>query len=67
MITFACLLSLEFFVLVAGIVCSIKLLFEIQTGLFDADVIPQLSMYETDPYIRYKWDTLQSKIFTRVL
>ena len=30
-------------------------------GLFDADVIPELSYYESDPWVRYKWDTLQSK------
>jgi hypothetical protein len=37
-------------------------MFLIFEGLFDADVIPELSYYESDPWVRYKWDTLQSKI-----
>ncbi len=59
MVTYAVFLSLEFVVLLAGIVASVRLLFDIQTGLFDADVIPELTMYDTDPWVRYKWDTLQ--------
>ncbi len=35
-------------------------MFDIQVGLFDADVIPELDRYETDAYVSYKWDTLQS-------
>ncbi len=61
MVTYAVFLSLEFIVLIAGIIASVRLLFDIQTGLFDADVIPELGMYETDPWVRYKWDTLQSE------
>ena len=67
MITYAVLLSIEFLLLVAGIVSSVRLLFDIQTGLFDADVIPELSMYEADPWVRYKWDTLQSKRDSKAL
>jgi len=60
MVTYAVLLSLSFFVILTGIVCSVRLLFDIQTGgLFDGDVIPELTMYESDPWVRYKWDTLQ--------
>ncbi len=61
MVTYAVFLSLEFLVLLAGIVASVRLLFDIQTGLLDADVVPELTMYDTDPWVRYKWDTLQSK------
>ena len=61
LITYAVFLFVEFLVLMAGIVASVRLLFDIQTGLFDADVIPELSLYETDSWVRYKWDTLQSK------
>ena len=61
MVTYSVLLSLEFLLLVTGVIASVRLLFDIQTGLFDADVIPELTHYDTDPYIRYKWDTLQSE------
>ena len=61
MVTYAVVMSVEFLILVTGIVSTVRLLFIIQTGLFDADVIPELTLYETDPWIRYKWDTLQSR------
>ncbi len=60
MVTYAVLLSIDFIILLAGIASSVRLLFDIQTGLFDADVVPELTMYDTDPWVRYKWDTLQS-------
>ena len=61
MVTYAVVMAIEFLVLVTGIVSTVRLLFIIQTGLFDADVIPELTLYETDPWVRYKWDTMQSK------
>ena len=61
MVTYACVMAIEFLLLVTGIVATVRLLFIIQTGLFDADVIPELTLYETDPWVRYKWDTMQSK------
>ena len=59
MITYAIMLTLNFLFLMTGIVSSIRLLFDIQTGLLDADVIPELTLYETDPWVMYKWDTIQ--------
>ena len=61
MITYAVIMSIEFLLMVTGIVCTVDLLFIIQTGLFDSDVIPELTLYETDPWVRHKWDTMQSK------
>ena len=61
MVTYAVVVAVEFLLLVTGIVATVRLLFIIQTGLFDADVIPELTLYETDPWVRYKWDTMQSK------
>ena len=61
MVTYAVVIGVEFLLLVTGIVATVRLLFIIQTGLFDADVIPELTLYETDPWVRYKWDTMQSK------
>ena len=31
----------------------------VQVGFLNADVIPELSSYETDSWVRYKWDTIQ--------
>jgi hypothetical protein len=59
MITYAVFLAIQFLLLIAAVITAVRLTFDIQTGVFDADVIPELSMYETDPYVRYKWDTLQ--------
>ena len=59
MITYAVIMSIEFLVMVTGIVCTVDLLFIIQTGLFDSDVIPELTLYETDSWVRHKWDTMQ--------
>ena len=28
-------------------------------GFLNADVMPELSSYETDSYVQYKWDTIQ--------
>ena len=61
MITYAVIMSIEFLVMVTGIVCTVDLLFIIQTGLFDSDVIPELTLYETDSWVRHKWDTMQRK------
>ena len=61
MITYAVIMAIEFLVMVTGIVCTVDLLFIIQTGLFDSDVIPELTLYETDSWVRHKWDTMQRK------
>ena len=64
MVTYSVFLALQFLMQLSGIVATVRLLFDIQTGLFDADVIPELAMYEQDPWVRYKWDTLQSEFET---
>ena len=61
MVTYTVAMAVELLLLAAGIVCSVRLLFEMQTGLYDADIVPELSRYETNNWIRHKWDTLQSK------
>ena len=50
MVSYAILMAFNFVVLITGIVASVRLLFDIQTGLFDADVIPELVEYETDSW-----------------
>lgn len=60
MITYAVFLAIQFIILISGVGTSIKLLFELQTGLYDADVVTDMQLYETDYWVRYKWDTLQS-------
>ena len=67
MVTYAVVIGVEFLLLVTGIVATVRLLFIIQTGLFDADVIPELTLYETDPWVRYKWDTMQSTTYSSKL
>lgn len=52
MITYSILMALNFLILMTGIVSSVRLLFDISLGLFDADVIPELTYYETDSYVR---------------
>ena len=61
LITHASFSTLEFLILVAGIISSVRLIFFIQTGLFNADVVPELRLYETNSWVRYKWDTMQRK------
>ena len=61
LITHASFSTLEFLILVAGIISSVRLIFYIQTGLFNADVVPELRLYETNSWVRYKWDTMQSE------
>ena len=34
----------------------------LQVGFLNADVMPELSSYETDSWTRYKWDTIQVRI-----
>ena len=38
-----------------------RLIIEIQIGFLNAEVIPELTRYETESWVRYKWDTLQSE------
>jgi hypothetical protein len=64
LITHSVFMTIEFCILIAGIISSVRLIFFIQTGLFNADVIPELNLYEANTWIRYKWDTLQSKFLT---
>ena len=59
LVTYSVLMSLDVLLLLAGIVSSVRLLFDIQVGFLNGDVIPELSSYETDSWVRYKWDTIQ--------
>ena len=61
LITHATFMTLQFFILIAGVISSVRLIFFIQTGLFNADVVPDLQYYESSSWTRYKWDTLQRK------
>eukprot|EP00095_Tigriopus_kingsejongensis_P000599 maker-scaffold95_size379157-snap-gene-2.32 protein:Tk00599 transcript:maker-scaffold95_size379157-snap-gene-2.32-mRNA-1 annotation:"cd63 antigen" len=59
MISYAFSLIVQFLLLVAAVVLSIRLIFEIQTGLFDSDAVSEMAYYETSQWTRTKWDTLQ--------
>jgi CD63 antigen len=59
MITYSVFLALQFLLLIGGIVAAVRLIFDIQIGLFDGNVVPELSRYETDSWVKYKWDTMQ--------
>ena len=56
---YSVILTLDLLIILAGIVSSVRLLFHIQVGFLNADVIPELSSYETDSWVQYKWDTIQ--------
>lgn len=58
-IVYALLVTVDVLLLLCGIVTSVRLLFDIKLGFLNADVIPELSSYETNKWVRYKWDTLQ--------
>ena len=62
LVTHATFMTLQFFILIAGVISSVRLIFFIQTGLFNADVVPDLQYYESSSWTRYKWDTLQRKL-----
>ena len=61
MVTYSVLMSLLFLLLLGGIVSSVKLIVDIKMGLLNADVALELARYENDNWVRYKWDTMQSK------
>jgi len=58
---YASLVSIDFIFLIAGIASSVRLLFDIQVGFLSSDVISELKLYESDTWVQYKWDTLQSE------
>lgn len=60
LVVYSVWLTVELLILAAGIISSVRLLFHIQTGLFHSNIIQELTLYETDHWVRYKWDTLQS-------
>ena len=61
LITHAVFMSINFCILLAAIISSIRLIFYIQTGLFEANVTEDMNMYEINSWVRYRWDTLQCK------
>ena len=58
-ITYSILVTVDVLILLGGIVSSVRLLFDIKMGFLNADVIPELSSYETNRWVQYKWDTIQ--------
>jgi len=61
LLSFSLMVAVDFCILMAGIISSVRLLFDIQIGFLDADVMSELSAYETDSWVRYKWDTIQTE------
>jgi len=59
LLAYSIFVVIDFLILLTGIISSVRLLFDIQVGFLNADVIPELSSYETDSWVRYKWDTIQ--------
>lgn len=59
LLTYSIFISIDFLIILTGIISSVRLLFDIQVGFLNADVMPELSSYETDSWVRYKWDTIQ--------
>lgn len=59
LLTYSIFVVIDFLILLTGIISSVRLLFDIQVGFLNADVMPELSSYETDSWVRYKWDTIQ--------
>jgi len=57
--TYSILVGIDVLILLGGIVSSVRLIFDIQVGFLNADVIPELASYETNSWVRYKWDTIQ--------
>ena len=58
-IAYSVLVGVNVLILLGGIISSVRLLFDIQVGFLNADVIPELSSYETNSWVQYKWDTIQ--------
>ena len=61
LITHAVFMTINFCILLAAIISSVRLIFYIQTGLFEANVTEDMNMYEINSWVRYRWDTLQCK------
>lgn len=59
LLVYSIFVAVDFLILLTGIISSVRLLFDIQVGFLNADVMPELSSYETDSWTRYKWDTIQ--------
>ena len=59
LISHATFMMIQLLILVGGVISSIRLIFFIQTGLFNADVAAEIQLYDSNSWIRYKWDTLQ--------
>ena len=53
------LLVLGIFFNICGIGSSVLLLFDIQEGFLNADVLTEISTYDTGSRVAYNWDTIQ--------
>ena len=51
LITHAVFMSINFCILLAAIISSIRLIFYIQTGLFEANVTEDMNLYEIDSWV----------------
>ena len=54
MVTYSIFLALEFLVLLGGVVASVRLIFDIRTGLFDSDVVPGMNQAVRSKATTYK-------------
>ena len=52
LITHAIFMTFQLFILIAGVISAVRLIFFIQTGLFNADVLPDLQLYESSSWTR---------------
>ena len=52
LLAFSILTIFNFFVLLAGVISSVRLVIEIQVGFLNAEVIPELSRYETESWVK---------------
>ncbi len=63
LVAYAIFMTLQFCITIAGVICAVRLIFYIRTGLFNVSIVPELQLYESSSWVKYKWDTLQRKHF----
>ena len=65
LIVYALLLLMAFFVLVAGVACSVRIIFIIFHGIehYSRLAVPLVKKYGNDPFATETWDSLHGEIF----
>ncbi len=58
---YAFMLSLAFAVLLAGVACSVRVIFTIYIGVNHSLAVPLMKSYGKDPQATSAWDNLHSK------